>query len=138
MSSFADAKRLARAGRYGDALQSIGITPSTSERTEVAALRAELLERVGDISAARTLAERLLSSRGLAGGDASLCHFVIARAQRMERRFDAAAASLQKSVAIGEAAGDLERAFSALPVFVVAGTFTNQPFHSFSALRGAQ
>src|SRR3954469_4959952 len=113
MSSFAEARRLARAGRYGDALQSIGTTPSASERTDVAALRAELLERVGDISGARMLAERLLTSRSLAGGDASMCHFVIARAQLMERRFDAATASLQKAVAIGEAAGDLERAFSA-------------------------
>src|SRR4051794_12371272 len=111
MSSFAEAKRLARAGRYGDALQSIGITSSSSERTDLAALRAELLERVGDISAARTLAERLLT-RGVVAGDASLCHFVIARAQLMERHFDAAAASLQKSVTIAEAAGDLERAFS--------------------------
>src|SRR5689334_3323154 len=113
MSSFAEAKRLVRAGRYGDALQSIGVKAGASERTDAAALRAEILERVGDITAARTLAERLLTSRGLAGGDASACHFVIARAQLMERRFDAAAASLQKAVAVGEAAGDLERAFSA-------------------------
>jgi len=56
MSSFAEARRLARAGRYGDALQSIGTTPSASERTDVAALRAELLECVGDISGARMLA----------------------------------------------------------------------------------
>src|SRR5262245_20301649 len=113
MNSLAEARHLARNGRFGDALRLIGSSTGQAERTDVAVLRAELLERVGEIDQARQLAERVLRTRSLCGGDACVWDFVIGRAQYVEREFDAATASFQKAVIVGESAGDLERAFLA-------------------------
>jgi tetratricopeptide (TPR) repeat protein len=80
-------------------------------RTDAAVLRAEMLERTGQIDAARIEAERLLKSRGLTPAEQSTCHVVLARAEVLKRHFDSAAIHLQRAVQAANGVEDWEKSF---------------------------
>src|SRR5262249_3191978 len=112
MSSMAEARRLFQTGRYGEALSSVGGGQQRPvSRADAAVLRAEILERAGQIDAARLEAERLLRSSKLTPSEQSSCHTVIPRAEILNRRFDLAAVRLQKAIQFANNAADWERSF---------------------------
>src|SRR5262249_43274938 len=105
------AKSVAAEGRFTDALRILengrirGI-----DKTAADVLRAEMLQQVGRVGAARTLINGILKSKHLTPHDLSLCHFVLGRIATGDGLWDAARVHLQKSASIALTAGDYERA----------------------------
>ena len=111
MASLQEAKRLARAGQFLDALRALdaGVV-ERGQRTEADVLRAGLLERVGEYGAAQAQAENLLRSRTLTAEERSGCNQVVGRAHMVGGRYNAAVSHLQRAASIAQTAGDHERA----------------------------
>src|SRR5689334_15760918 len=78
MEALQESRMLAREGKFLVALAALDRGPLTrQDRASGQVLRAELLERLGRYSQARTIAETLLKSKDLAASDRSTCHFVV-------------------------------------------------------------
>src|SRR6187401_2618416 len=102
-----EAKRLARAGQFLDALKALNAGEiDRGRRIEADVLRAELLERLGDYTAAQAHAEQVLRSRSPTESDRSTCNQVIGRAHMVGGRYNAAVTYLQRAASIALAASD--------------------------------
>ena len=111
MDAVQEAKRFVGAGEFANALNALNTgVVDRSRQSESEVLRAELLERLGEHSAARTSAEQLLRSRKLTAGERSACTLILARAEAAEGHFDAAVVYLQRAVTLAVSTGDFERA----------------------------
>ena len=101
-------------GLFADALAALDrLKGDVSRRQTVQIVRAELLERVGRSREAKAIVHRALASRNLGARDRTVCDFVLARAAIDDGDFDSAIAYLNKSIAMAQSTGDLERACSA-------------------------
>src|SRR5262249_15200631 len=110
MHSIADAKELARAGRFGEAFIALSETRvAAKDRAIASVLRCELLERVGRYDEARHEASELLRSRHLNSGERSGCCLVLARVESTAGRTDSSITWLQRAVSLAQQEHDHDR-----------------------------
>ena len=124
MDAVQEAKRFAGAGEFANALKALNAGGTDrSHRSESEVLRAELLERLGEHSASRAVAEQLLRTRKLTAGERSACTLILARAEAVEGHFDSAIAHLQRAVTLATSTGGYERAcWAQLRLLVIRGS----------------
>src|SRR4051812_36168505 len=123
MDPVQSAQLLKRAGRFGDALRSLpDRSGGTVGRFTVDVLRAELLERIGELSQGQTIATALLKSGRLSPSDESVCERTLGSILFMDGDVDQGVARLHRAVARARAAGDLENLFGALSRLLVIVT----------------
>jgi hypothetical protein len=79
MDSIDNARQLKNAGRYREALGALSGPQVQPNRMEGTVLRAELLERLGQHTQARRLADVILKSRGSSTADRATSEHVIGR-----------------------------------------------------------
>jgi hydrogenase-4 transcriptional activator len=87
------------------------VSPGREARSTLESVKADLLERTGQYSRSRTVAERLLNSRDLNPSDRAACELVMARLDWDQSDVDSAIVRLQRSISIASKSGDLERRF---------------------------
>src|SRR5215471_9221271 len=111
MAAIDDAKRLIRAGRFGEAFAALNSGRVTvSDRTTAKVLRVELLERLGEYTVARLEAEEQLRSQKLTSRQRSSCWSVLGRVESLSGHIDTAIRWYQKAVAEAEYNRDYEQA----------------------------
>src|SRR5262245_26471846 len=112
MAAIDDARRLARAGRFGEAATALDSGRLTAaERTASRVFRVELLERLGEYSQAKIGANELLQSPKLTPLERSACWSVIGRLESLTGHFDDAIRWYQKAVSLAEYHRAYEQAF---------------------------
>ncbi len=105
-----DVKTAMRNGRFEEALALLErVRVTTDTRIEADVNRMELLEHVGQHSACRVIADRLLRNSRLPPSYRSACEFCLGLISWNEGRTEAASLHLQKAVAAAESANDLAR-----------------------------
>src|SRR5437763_1903646 len=104
------ARQLAAAGRFADALKALDALAPSREFGRVAdVLRAELFERVGRLGQSRSLVESLLRTRDLSTADRSSCEFTLGRLDWESGDRNAAITHIQRSLSLANQVNDLER-----------------------------
>jgi DNA-binding NtrC family response regulator/tetratricopeptide (TPR) repeat protein len=110
MTALATVEQLNEEGRFGEALNALDrFAPSREERNASDVLRAELLERVGRYSLAKSLCERLRNTRDMAPVHHSSLEHTLALIERHGGDNDKAITHLQRSIAMAEIAKDHQR-----------------------------
>jgi DNA-binding NtrC family response regulator/tetratricopeptide (TPR) repeat protein len=107
MASFASAQALRQAGRFADALRELDLSREDNVQSQI--LRAELLERVGRIGQAKSLASSLLARHRLTPSYKSACEYVLGRGALEQGDTDKAIAHFQRSASFAVESNDLER-----------------------------
>ena len=101
--------RLQRAGQYHDALRELeSLKIPGAKRLSADLIKAELLEAIGRLGEARSLATRLLKQGPpLPPSGQSSCEYVLGRISREQAHTDEAIDHLQRSIAIARQAHDV-------------------------------
>src|SRR5262249_47033020 len=107
MDVLKNALQLASAGRYGQALASF---PEAPKGTEPNLFYAELLERTGNYSLARSISELLLKAKNLSTANRSTCESILGLVAMQEGDLDRSMVHLQRAATLATEAGFLERA----------------------------
>ena len=107
MASFASAQALRQVGRFSEALRELDLSREDSLESQI--LRAELLERVGQIGQAKSLSSSLLVRQRLTPSHKSACEYVLGRGALEQGDTDKAIAHFQRSASFAAECKDLER-----------------------------
>jgi len=110
MDSLATATRLARCGRFLEALETINRTTADHERVAERVLRAEILERLGRHGQSRSIAESALRSKEATQVERSRVELVLGLIAWEGGSTDGAIEHLQRSISYARQSGESERA----------------------------
>src|SRR5437870_4101555 len=118
-------RRLQSAGRFAEALKMLNGLSFHGDRLPMLIMKAELLERVGEPSQGRFVAEGLLKKQGLSSSDKSACEIVLALLDSEQFRVESTIAHLQRAVGFAKQAKDLEKlAWAQLRLLLVVSDST--------------
>src|SRR5262245_45574286 len=96
-------------GHFKDALRVLDSVASVGERRPLQVMKAELLELVGNLSLAQSLAQRLLKTSKLTPSERASCETVIARVLLENGEVDEATQFFQRAISQSSKAGDLKQ-----------------------------
>jgi DNA-binding NtrC family response regulator/tetratricopeptide (TPR) repeat protein len=101
--------QLMHEGRFGDALRALPESRSRVNGSSVDVLRAEILERTGQLAAGRALAETILRARSVSASERSSCEFSLAKILQEQGYSDEGVLHLQRALSLAQRANDPSR-----------------------------